>query len=558
MANLGKILLLNPPSTNIVMNYTEMESKVREATNDEAWGPTGQLMQELALATFSYEYFPEVMAMLWRRMLIDNQSNWRRTYKSLVVLNYLVKNGAERVVTSAREHIYDLKTLENYSFIDDAGKDCGINVRHRVKQLIEFIQDDDALREERKKAKKNRDKYVGVSSDGSATGSVGLKFDSISSSYRDSPLSAGPSKLSSKAFNEDRIGFGENNNNVNTNSDKSQPNSIDSSAGGQDESCDVETSVTVRKETVNKLKEAKKPSPVFDLLAELATEDSDITSEPKLVGLENNVVAKNDTSSKKNDEDLKAIIKNMDIFSNKRPKPQRLNRSDIPDLTLKNPNPVVGGNSKRSVQSVSNSTPISKTSNIQFDETKGLDSTLFAVDAADQPATSQTTTNPPKTNDLLSTPALSGQPPVDEFDLLSIGSVPYVNSSDTTSSLQLDITKPSSAINELSSLNLTANKDPFSFDQMPSDLLNPMAQVTSSEPSLNLNHSSFSNDLIDAAVQPAHSKSTKLPETWSSMISGTKFNIDLDNLLSPDMKKGVAPSLNQLAKNKPNDDDLFG
>ena len=31
--------------------------------------------------------------------------------------------------------------------------------------MIEFIQDDDRLREERKKAKKNKDKYVGMSSD---------------------------------------------------------------------------------------------------------------------------------------------------------------------------------------------------------------------------------------------------------------------------------------------------------------------------------------------------------------------------------------------------------
>lgn len=40
-----------------------------------------------------------------------------------------------------------------------------MNVRQRVKELVEFIQDDERLREERKKAKKNKDKYVGVSSD---------------------------------------------------------------------------------------------------------------------------------------------------------------------------------------------------------------------------------------------------------------------------------------------------------------------------------------------------------------------------------------------------------
>ena len=31
--------------------------------------------------------------------------------------------------------------------------------------MIDFIQDDDRLREERKKAKKNKDKYVGMSSE---------------------------------------------------------------------------------------------------------------------------------------------------------------------------------------------------------------------------------------------------------------------------------------------------------------------------------------------------------------------------------------------------------
>ena len=68
-------------STNVVMSYTEVEAKVREATNDDAWGPTGAIMQEIAQYTFTYEHFPEVMGMLWKRMLVDNKKNWRRVYK---------------------------------------------------------------------------------------------------------------------------------------------------------------------------------------------------------------------------------------------------------------------------------------------------------------------------------------------------------------------------------------------------------------------------------------------------------------------------------------------
>lgn len=38
-----------------------------------------------------------------------------------------MRNGSERVVTSAREHLYDLRSLENYTYIDELGKDVGIN-----------------------------------------------------------------------------------------------------------------------------------------------------------------------------------------------------------------------------------------------------------------------------------------------------------------------------------------------------------------------------------------------------------------------------------------------
>ncbi|XP_052385411.1 clathrin interactor 1-like isoform X2 [Oncorhynchus keta] len=183
MQNMWKVREMVDKATNVVMNYSDIESKVREVTNDDPWGPSGQLMGEIAKSTFMYEQFPEVMNMLWTRMLRDNKKNWRRVYKALLLLAYLIRNGSERVVTSAREHIYDLRSLENYHFVDDNGKDQGVNVRQKVKEMVEFVQDDDRLREERKKAKKNKDKYIGVSSDSTGGGgfnktSSGEMFDS--------------------------------------------------------------------------------------------------------------------------------------------------------------------------------------------------------------------------------------------------------------------------------------------------------------------------------------------------------------------------------------------
>ena len=63
------------------MNYTETEAKVREATNDDPWGPAGSLMLDIAHDTYIYESFPDVMGMLWYRIFHEGDKHWRRIYK---------------------------------------------------------------------------------------------------------------------------------------------------------------------------------------------------------------------------------------------------------------------------------------------------------------------------------------------------------------------------------------------------------------------------------------------------------------------------------------------
>lgn len=513
------------------MNYTEMESKVREATNDDAWGPTGQLMQELAQATFSYEYFPEVMSMLWRRMLIDNQSNWRRTYKSLMVLNYLVRNGAERAVTSAREHIYDLKGLENYTYIDENGKDCGINIRVRVKQLIEFIQNDEALREERKKAKKTRDKYVGVSSHGNT--SMGF-----SKSFSD--------------FNRYDDEFTPKNTFQDNNSNSELESSIkeeapENTAIVKDKKVSVDvksntvkqkmTTLTPRIETKKSVPSTQIVSqPVIDLLCDLDLDDS-ITDQHSKSPMSNNATAANNA-----DADLKEIVKNMDIFSNKRPRPIKSNKSKIPDLTAKNPSFNPSG--KTSAQAMK--TPVieslkGETSSCAIKPSNHIDGSIFETNNHPNVKPSNTVES------------------VDELDLLSINTVPF--NSIQHNQVMMDGSQqsnPKVVSPEISNLNLFANDDPFGINEMASSNITPNVNNISSA---TLPLAPASAGLVPNGSQIhllGEKQSTKLPETWNSLVAGTRFNLDLDNLMKSDNKKGAAPSLNQLAKVKPNNDDLFG
>jgi epsin len=102
--------------------------------------------------------------------------------QSLQLLEYLVKNGSERVVDDARSHVSMIKILRNFHYIDEKGKDQGINVRNRSRELATLLGDLDQIRQERRKAKQLRNKYLGsAGGGGSATG--GPSFSSGGSRY---------------------------------------------------------------------------------------------------------------------------------------------------------------------------------------------------------------------------------------------------------------------------------------------------------------------------------------------------------------------------------------
>ncbi|XP_031209630.1 epsin-3 isoform X2 [Mastomys coucha] len=144
---------------NIVHNYSEAEIKVREATSNDPWGPPSSLMSEIADLTFNTVAFAEVMGMVWRR-LNDSGKNWRHVYKALTLLDYLLKTGSERVAHQCRENLYTIQTLKDFQYIDRDGKDQGVNVREKVKQVMALLRDEERLRQERTHALKTKERMA--------------------------------------------------------------------------------------------------------------------------------------------------------------------------------------------------------------------------------------------------------------------------------------------------------------------------------------------------------------------------------------------------------------
>lgn len=166
---------------NIVHNYSEAEIKVREATSNDPWGPPSSLMSEIADLTFNTVAFAEVMGMIWRR-LNDSGKNWRHVYKALTLLDYLIKTGSEKVTHQCRENLYTIQTLKDFQYVDRDGKDQGINIREKVKQVMALLKDEERLKQERAHALQTKER---MALEGMGSGSHQVTYGRRASPYGD-------------------------------------------------------------------------------------------------------------------------------------------------------------------------------------------------------------------------------------------------------------------------------------------------------------------------------------------------------------------------------------
>ncbi|XP_006776076.1 PREDICTED: ENTH domain-containing protein 1 [Myotis davidii] len=140
---------------NFVKNYSEAEIKVREATSNDPWGPSSSLMLAISDLTFNTISLSEIMNMLWQR-LNDHGKNWRHVYKSLMLMDYLIKNGSKKVIQLCREGLCKVQILKDFQHIDEAGKDQGYHIREKSKQVITLLMDEQLLHKEREVACRTR------------------------------------------------------------------------------------------------------------------------------------------------------------------------------------------------------------------------------------------------------------------------------------------------------------------------------------------------------------------------------------------------------------------
>lgn len=106
------------------------------------------------------------MMELMDKRLNDKGKNWRHVFKALTLLDYLLHAGSENCVIYFRDNIYVVKTLKEFQYIDEYGKDQGANVRQKAKDITNLLQDESRLRDERRSRATMRDRMGGREDDG--------------------------------------------------------------------------------------------------------------------------------------------------------------------------------------------------------------------------------------------------------------------------------------------------------------------------------------------------------------------------------------------------------
>ncbi|KAF8736955.1 hypothetical protein AX14_013688 [Amanita brunnescens Koide BX004] len=162
---------------NYTKGYSDTQAKVRDATSNDPWGPSGTQMNEIAQLTYNQTDFVEIMEMLDKR-LNDKGKNWRHVFKSLTVLDYCLHQGSENVVIYFRDNLYIIKTLKEFQYIDEDSKDQGANVRQKAKDITALLMDESRLREARRQRAQMRDRMIrGV--DGAPDNDFGYEDENV-------------------------------------------------------------------------------------------------------------------------------------------------------------------------------------------------------------------------------------------------------------------------------------------------------------------------------------------------------------------------------------------
>lgn len=134
-----------------LMKKHSIKRLISEATNKDHWGPSNQVMFQIAQLSFcDAKTFNYIYSKIWSR--VDQRKHVRRSQKAMILLEFLIINGNERFRNETK---LMLVQLENLTTIHShkSGEKAMLEevIRTKSKRIIDLVLNDDNYKSERQK-----------------------------------------------------------------------------------------------------------------------------------------------------------------------------------------------------------------------------------------------------------------------------------------------------------------------------------------------------------------------------------------------------------------------
>ncbi|KAH9627512.1 hypothetical protein KSS87_016226 [Heliosperma pusillum] len=135
-------------------DVTPIQLMTEEATNANPWAPNTQTLGLISRAAFEVDDYWRIVDILHNKLSKFDRKDWRASYNSLIVLEYLLTHGPERVAEEFQVHTSIVDDMKYFQHIDEKGFNWGLAVRKKSEKILKLLENGPLLKEERENARK--------------------------------------------------------------------------------------------------------------------------------------------------------------------------------------------------------------------------------------------------------------------------------------------------------------------------------------------------------------------------------------------------------------------
>ncbi|XP_051116087.1 epsin-3-like [Andrographis paniculata] len=125
-----------------------------ELINGDSMATDVHAMRVISRAAFEVDDYERIVQILHQRLSKFEVSNWRASYKALVLLEHLLTHGPQRTAEEFEHHQDSITTMATFHHVDEKGFNWGSSVKNKSERIVKLLQDREYLKEERTRARK--------------------------------------------------------------------------------------------------------------------------------------------------------------------------------------------------------------------------------------------------------------------------------------------------------------------------------------------------------------------------------------------------------------------